>query len=163
MKPLVALLRGWLALPRGLRAMAPIAVMALLWWSSSRQLGPDAGGPVRAFLHNGAHIVAYGGLGGTFWLALVGLGDLGAPQLRIANLASVALATAYGVVDELHQSHTPGRTCSVSDVFSDLLGALLAVAVLEVLLRRSPGFARALPFLAVACVAATAFATWGPW
>lgn len=160
---IVRLLRAWLALPRLLRALAPVAVMGLLWWSSSREPSPEAGGPVKAFLHNGMHIVAYGALGSAYWLCFTALASLAAAPIRVANIASVVLAVAYGVVDEWHQSWVPGRVCSVSDVLSDLCGALLGVALLEMLLRRHAVFARALPFIALVCVGAVAFATWGPW
>jgi VanZ family protein len=37
----------------------------------------------------------------------------------------VALATAYGVTDEYHQSFVPGRQAEAADVLKDLGGAAL--------------------------------------
>lgn len=41
------------------------------------------------------------------------------------------ITTAYGVVDELHQSYVPGRDCSLFDLVSDGAGAALAVVLLR--------------------------------
>ncbi|MEL6546072.1 MAG: VanZ family protein [Myxococcota bacterium] len=41
----------------------------------------------------------------------------------------VAVAFAYGISDELHQSLVPGRSVDVLDAVADLTGALLAWAV----------------------------------
>lgn len=48
------------------------------------------------------------------------------------------LCLAYGLFDEWHQSLVPGRTADVRDVRNDMIGAMLAVAVLH-LMRRSGG------------------------
>jgi VanZ family protein len=50
-------------------------------------------------------------------------GGLRRPLRTSAALAAVALATAYGVGDELHQSTVPGRDASRGDVLKDLGGA----------------------------------------
>lgn len=42
---------------------------------------------------------------------------------------AVALASAYGLLDEYHQSFTPGRFVEVADWVADTLGAALAVAL----------------------------------
>ena len=44
-------------------------------------------------------------------------------------LLTIALASAYGVTDELHQFLTPGRTPDPLDWATDTLGALLGVAL----------------------------------
>jgi VanZ family protein len=44
--------------------------------------------------------------------------------VRVAVLAA-ALAGAYGVTDEWHQTFTPGRDASLADVVKDLAGAVL--------------------------------------
>lgn len=38
-------------------------------------------------------------------------------------------AVAYGVTDEIHQYFTPGRHCSLRDIFSDTVGAFLAYGI----------------------------------
>jgi VanZ family protein len=50
------------------------------------------------------------------------------PPLRAA-LFAVAVASLYGVTDELHQFLTPGRTPDVMDWLTDTLAAAAGVAV----------------------------------
>ncbi len=45
-----------------------------------------------------------------------------------AALVAVALASTYGVADELHQAFVPGRLCDPADWLTDTLGAALGVA-----------------------------------
>jgi VanZ family protein len=47
---------------------------------------------------------------------------------RMAILA-VAVTSAYGAMDELHQSFVPGRSCDVLDWVADTSGASLAVLI----------------------------------
>jgi VanZ family protein len=50
--------------------------------------------------------------------------DGGSPRLSgRVSVAAVALATAYGVTDEYHQSFVPGRQAEVADVVKDFGGA----------------------------------------
>ncbi|MFY9341990.1 MAG: VanZ family protein [Planctomycetota bacterium] len=118
----------WLALPRALRLLLPIAIMGVLWWSSS-QPAVSPVGVVRSFGHNAMHVVAWAALAAAFRFAF-GPALLATPAPR-ATVAALLLSIAYGVVDELHQSHVPGRACSVVDVLSDALGAGLAVTVVD--------------------------------
>lgn len=141
--------------------MAPFAIMGFLWWSSSREPAPTPQSDVRAFLHNGAHIVAYGALCASVVLALRRHGAIGSIGRPVAA-GGIAVALAYGIVDELHQAYVPGRVCSVSDLLSDGMGAVLAVAILGwayVAGRSWRGIALAL----LGSVASVSFATWGPW
>ena len=155
-------LRGWLWLPFVVRAAVPLIVMGLLWWSSSRPPAPTPQSQLRSLLHNGMHVVAYAALAGSLLLWLGASLRLGRLPWR-ALLASVAIAIAYGVVDEWHQSHVPGRNCSPVDVWSDAMGAALAVTLLGHLLCRHRGCARALPFCIAGSIASVAVATWSPW
>jgi VanZ family protein len=50
---------------------------------------------------------------------------LGLPAL------TAALASLYGLIDEIHQSFVPSRNCSMGDWFSDTLGALAAAAAVK--------------------------------
>lgn len=144
-----------------MRATLPIALMATLWWSSSRELTATAPNVLRSLLHNAMHVVAYCALGASLLLWLGRVVD-GVSSRRAAT-ASVALSIAYGVVDEIHQSFVRGRTCSVVDVVSDALGAVLGVTVVGSLLApdRKPG--SLVPLLVAASVASVALATFGPW
>ena len=50
------------------------------------------------------------------------------------SILAVVFSVGYGVMDELHQSMVPGRTASLSDVVVDAVGAVAAVAAVQVLL-----------------------------
>ncbi|MBI2451450.1 VanZ family protein [Candidatus Pacearchaeota archaeon] len=39
---------------------------------------------------------------------------------------AITLAVLYGIIDELHQFFVPGRTTSITDIFLDSLGILIA-------------------------------------
>lgn len=158
-----AALAGWLRVPRVCRWLAPLAVMALLWWSSSRSPQITETSDVRAFLHNGAHVVAYAALAAATWLAWPPRLAAAAAAARAASIVAMLVAIGYGIVDELHQSHVPGRTCSASDVLTDALGALLAVFVLRVLVGAARMSALLLCGLVLACAGSVALATWGDW
>jgi len=57
----------------------------------------------------------------------------------LVPLLAVALTTAYGVSDELHQSFVPGRDASAGDVAKDLGGATLAALAWRWAAARGPG------------------------
>jgi VanZ family protein len=82
------------------------------------------------------HFVLYSVLGGLFYLALL-------PRVgrRRAAIVAVALASAYGITDEIHQVFVPGRTPDPIDWLVDTAGALVAVAAFAYATRRRiPGF-----------------------
>jgi VanZ family protein len=111
----------------------PIAVVywvpALLYMagifivSSIPDLGPLPGG----VSDKSGHTLAYAGLGALLLFALA----RGRPERVTLGRAAiaVALASAYGVTDEWHQSFVPGRSAEVADVLADVLGAALGVAL----------------------------------
>ena len=78
------------------------------------------------------HTLCFGGL--AFWTAF---GVRFRPQWkpRLSILLPAACVSLYGIVDEIHQSFTPGRSCSPFDWMADTLGALLGSAVFYVLVR----------------------------
>jgi VanZ family protein len=102
--------------------------------SSIPDLGPLPGG----VSDKSGHVLAYAGLGVLLLFALA-QGRVDGVTLRRAALA-VALATAYGVTDEWHQSFVPGRSPEAADVLADAagatLGVALAVAVARLMARR---------------------------
>jgi VanZ family protein len=51
-------------------------------------------------------------------------------------LISVCAVTAYGVLDELHQSFVPGRTTDIWDATADATGGLLSALILYLVYRR---------------------------
>lgn len=98
-----------------------LSIAAPLWWLSSQP-----GGTLRAPTGNDKllHAAAWAALSGCVALALY-------PPLGRWRAwgAAVVLAVAYGVVDEAHQSFTPGRDVSGLDVVADLVGALIGSTV----------------------------------
>jgi len=78
------------------------------------------------------HLLAYAVLGVLYLAALD-------PQLRAQKAAvlAVALASAYGIVDEVHQLFTPGRSSDPVDWVVDTVGALAGVALVVVIARRT--------------------------
>lgn len=153
------LLLVWARQPHAVRALAPLLLMAALWWLSSQTHLPGGTGIFTAFWHNGAHVVAYACLGAS-WLMVLRRGD------RFPTAAAplaVVLAELYAVVDELHQSYVPGRSCSLSDAGSDLFGAMLGSAVVLVLITGSRRARAALPWLLLGGLGCVSLATWGPW
>lgn len=112
---------------------------------------------VKSFLHNGAHILAYGALATAWWTLLV-------RRLPPTYLGAVSwsLSVAYGVVDELHQSAVPGRTCSVMDLGSDAMGAWLAILCMCWLHHQQGRARKLIPFAVLASVVAVSLATFVP-
>lgn len=104
----------------------PLAWMGLIFFLSSQ---PDLPSAPEAWLDlllkKGAHVLAFGLLA---WLYLRALRGSAAPSDR-ARLVSLALAVAYAISDEAHQSFVPGRTPRVADVLIDTLGAASALVL----------------------------------
>lgn len=81
------------------------------------------------------HACAYGVLGALLALAAGG----GRFQGRRAVVLAAALASLYGVTDELHQSFVPGRDTSAGDWAADTVGGLAGAALASAALRRRRG------------------------
>ena len=79
------------------------------------------------------HAVEYAGLAGLLGLGLGHATRLG--PWRAALLAA-ALAAAYGVTDEWHQSFVPGRSSEVADALADAAGGLAGGLLAALVLRR---------------------------
>lgn len=155
-------------------AAAPLAAVwwlaigwyALIWALSSRPAGPPSGSLAWSVVSNAVHAPLFGLW--AVWLALLAPRRTGewpapSPTARAALLGVVALG---GLVDEFHQHlWTAGRDFSVLDVASDLVGAAIALHMVEYLgsprASRSGVFAR-LGFAALASLAAGALATFAP-
>jgi VanZ family protein len=157
-----SLLRAWLQLPQTLRAAVPLIVMTLLWWSSSGPSVLDVPSFGVVLAHNSMHGIAYAVLGGSLLLALTEGTTPG--RAAIAPTAwSVAIAAAYGALDEVHQSFVAGRVCSIADFLADACGAAAAVAFLRARLYEDRASAAAFPFCILALVASIVLGTAGPW
>jgi VanZ family protein len=96
--------------------------MAVLFFLSSRPL-PASVSRVPDWTTHGA---GYAILGLLLCRALAG--GLARPVAPGLAVAAVAIATAYGVTDEIHQSFVPGRMSDAWDVLKDLCGASVAAA-----------------------------------
>jgi VanZ family protein len=104
----------------------PLLLMAVIF-ALSAQPSLNSGLAWDAVLRKGAHMVEFGLLWLLWWRAL-GYGN---------RLVPAAIAIAYAVTDEIHQTAVEGRVGSPVDVLIDTAGVLLAmVAVHRVLTRR---------------------------
>lgn len=153
-----------LRLPRAAGALALLAWAALIHHLSSLPDPSPDGVRVPLLLNDLAHAPLFGMLA---FLALVALPRRGEPfpwpvldrRTRTLILIGVVL---YGLVDEYHQSFTPGRHASPFDILTDLAGAW---AVLGVAQRAGNPAARGADVLgafargAAACLAAASWAT----
>jgi VanZ family protein len=76
-----------------------------------------------------AHFVQYFGLGVLLHLAASGFDAKGRPWLVV--VAVVSFASAWGAIDEYHQSFVPGRDSSLKDLGFDIAGAATATLVVR--------------------------------
>jgi len=101
---------------------ASVAWMALLWVLSA-QPGTSLESPLPDKI---LHFAAYAVLG-----ALLYTGSGGG---RRGWVIAVAVSSAYGLLDECHQSFVPGRDVALGDLLSDVAGSAVAPLVLMRLL-----------------------------
>jgi len=158
-KAVARVILWWAGVPAFWRWTVVVAEIALLWWLSSREGSGVSLSLAKSFVHNSAHVVAYGLLAALVLLALRGR----SPWRWIDVGIAVAIAGCYGVVDELHQSFVPGRVCSVADIVADLAGAVLVGALLMGLAGGRPGMRSAVIVAGVAALLAVTVATFLPW
>lgn len=74
------------------------------------------------------HALLYAGFAVVLARALAG--GWRRPVTLAVVAATIVMATAYGVTDEIHQYFVPPRTADVRDVMADALGAAAASAAL---------------------------------
>ena len=110
---------------RCVRLLVLVAWMALItFWSGQGNLPIDQGivaDNLHGWQHRVAHLVAYGLLGLLARWAFDGSAR--------ATLWAILVTSAFGAVDEWHQSFTPGRRAAVDDWALDTLSAALAIYV----------------------------------
>ena len=59
------------------------------------------------------------------------------PRLsKYSHFFTFIIVALYGILDELHQSFIPGRSCDIHDWYADISGALLGV-ILAFLVKKS--------------------------
>ncbi len=54
----------------------------------------------------------------------------------MSAIAAIAISSAYGISDEIHQLFVPGRTCDVFDWLADTAGAAVGAAAAILVMRR---------------------------
>lgn len=57
-------------------------------------------------------------------------------SIRTAALGAIAIASTYGVTDEIHQIFVPGRSCDPVDWMVDTIAAVVACAIWLVVVNR---------------------------
>lgn len=115
--------------PLALRALAPLAWMAVIFYFSS-QSDPSPG--IGNFGHVVAHFTEYAILATLWvWALLPGLGGLRALG------AAAAICVVYAISDEWHQSFVAGRDSDPVDVLVDSAGVAFALALSYLSVRRA--------------------------
>lgn len=114
---------------RTLSLWGPVAAwMALLFGASAQNGVAAAAVPLADWVTHGSAYLVLGVL-----VARALSHGFRRPLGRRGTLLAIAIATLYGVSDELHQSFVPGREATLDDVAKDFagaaIGALLASAV----------------------------------
>jgi VanZ family protein len=109
--------------------------MALIFYLSS--IPPIEPFPGASGLDKPEHYIAYGIL--AFVAALAVWGSSKSWSLLKVAIAAVAIASAYGITDEFHQSFVPSRHCDLIDWVADTLGAISGALIALLVLRLRMG------------------------
>jgi len=107
-----------------LRALAPIALMALIFFLSAQQDLDSGLGTLDLILRKLAHMTEYALLTLLWAWAL-------RPVTRWNVVAAALIAVAYAASDEFHQTFVEGRSGAASDVLVDSVGVVIALALLR--------------------------------
>ena len=117
-------------------ALAPAAAYAALIFVLSSFSQPLAFAPDELLAHDKLlHLLEYALLGG---LLARGLRVAGV-RAGAAFAIGLAVASAFGATDEVHQAFVPGRTADVLDWVADTLGGAIGAAIGAFALRRPGG------------------------
>lgn len=102
----------------GVRAVAPLALMALIFYFSAQE---DVPGEPAEWQHVAGHFLEYALLAALWVWAL-------APALgRRALLLAGAISLLYAISDEYHQGFVEGRDSDPLDVLTDACGIAFAL------------------------------------
>ncbi len=105
--------------------LPPVALMALIFALSSLPTTDMDKGLLEFVARKLAHFTEYALLTFLWWRALEGRSGA-----RRAIAAAVAIAVAYAITDEYHQTFVEGRVGAVTDVLIDSAGALTAALLI---------------------------------
>lgn len=167
--------------PSATLVLALVEMAAVYWLSSADRTIPGLTGILEDLLANTAHVPVYGLLGALLFHGLGGFeaapagaasggegpgsatsrGEGGA-AMGARPALSILIASAYGLLDEWHQSFVPGRVGSGPDWVVDILAATLAVAAARRAARgEAVGDARTVGLLAAVLAAVGVSTVWG--
>jgi VanZ family protein len=118
-----------------LRALAPIALMGVIFWFSAQPAGAHHAWWVIVGRKLG-HITGYALLTALWAWALQGV-------VRRPVLAAVGIALAYACTDEFHQTFVRGRNGTPLDVGVDAIGMAIVAALLWMRRSAPTGWGRA--------------------
>lgn len=104
----------------GVRLWAPPAIYAIAIFALSSIPNPPA--PPGALTDKHLHALVYAGLA-LLVLRALAWGDA-SRVTSVRALGAAAIASAYGVTDELHQWFVPGRVVDALDLLANAAGAL---------------------------------------
>ena len=128
-RPLADTLQG----VRILALLPPVLLAAVIWKLSDTPSLTIAQGGLDTLLRKLAHVFAFGSLA---TLCVVAVRAQGV-RLSAALVSAAAIALAYAIVDEYHQSFVPTRQGAISDVAIDALGiGIASIVLLKVYTRR---------------------------
>jgi VanZ family protein len=114
------------------RLWAPVALyLALIFWLSSLPSRPSI---TPRTVDKVLHLLLYLPLGILMARALAGGWQVNSLK---TVCAAAAIATLYGISDEVHQHFVPSRQVEVLDVVADAVGAALGAAALYMHTRRA--------------------------
>jgi Predicted integral membrane protein len=102
-------------------ALWPVVLMVAIFFASSQS---EVAAPAVTGIDKIGHFVVYAWLG-VLWVRCPWIARL----KPLGVWSAVAIASLYGLTDEIHQSFTPGRSVEVADWVVDTLGAFVAVAI----------------------------------
>jgi VanZ family protein len=107
-----------------LRALVPLALMALIFVLSAQQDLDSGLGTLDLILRKAAHATEYALLTLLWAWAL-------RPATRWNVVAAAVLSVLYAASDEYHQTFVEGRTGALGDVLIDSAGVVIALALLR--------------------------------
>ena len=111
-----------------LKWLPALLIFMISFYLSSQPTIPQI--PSFPFADKIVHFICFGGL--AFWVAF-GCNLTGKSKKEI--ILPTIIVSLYGILDEIHQSFTPGRSSTVSDWIADTIGAILGSVAFFLLIK----------------------------